>query len=70
MKQNWRLDEPWKNRYLYEVLLEDQNHLEVDLHSQRRLVLSLEALVFPNSADIPAKDERPLYRQWKGPGAL
>ena len=32
MKQNWRLDEQWKNGYLCEVLLEDQNHLEMDLH--------------------------------------
>ena len=38
MKQNWRLDEQWKNGYLCEVLLETQNYLEMDLHSQRRPV--------------------------------
>ena len=70
MKQNWRLDEQWKNGYLCEVLLEDQNYLEMDLHSQRRPILSLEALVFPNGTDIPVKDEGPLYRQWRGPGDL
>ena len=37
---------------------------------QRRLILSLEALVFPDGTNILVKDEGSLYRQWRGPSDL